>query len=430
MLELPIRRSGRTELRTIEARTPEYRRWIDLAADAYPITGFTTVGAREAAFTEQGQLADRQPEQRLVGGYRDGALVGGMRLYDFTMNVRGAQVLTGGIGSLAVSLEHKQNGIAHDLIDGYFAEYRERGAALGILYPFRPDFYGKLGFGYGAKLSQYRIALDALPAAGARQHVRRLRSDDVGAYLAAYHRVQARTNGLIVRERWRAELRLANNAFHTFGYDDGTGLSGYLTYEVRLGDPSTTNRNELYVVELVHEHPEALAALLAFARSQRDQFSTLIVNTTDPDFHFAVHDARNGSDRNLYPPVYHETNVQGLGVMYRVLSVPALVGALGAARFGDLDAVVRIDLADPALPANAGTFVIRFSGGRPELVDPATPADVALALGSAEFSALIMGSVRLRSLVTYGSAGLSQAAWLRPLDAAFDADPPQCLTRF
>jgi predicted N-acetyltransferase YhbS len=430
MLEAPARRVGTTELRTLTPGTPEYRRWIDICADAYPTMDLSTAAQRDAAFEEQADRASREPEQRLVGAFRAGVLVGGMRVYDFTMCVRGAQVSTGGVGSIAVGLEHKRRGIARDLVRGFLTDFRERGAGLAVLYAFRPSFYSAMGFGYGQKINQYRIALDALPADGSRERVRALRLADAEAFLAAYNRAQARTNGLIRREVWRAEARLSNAAYRTFGYTEGGVLRGYLTVEVRLGKPGTMNRNDLYVHELVYETPAALHGLLSFARSQADQYAALIVNTHDPDFHFAVLDPRNGLDRNLYPPAHHGTNAQGLGVMYRALDARALVNALHECRFGDLDAIVRIDLADPFVAANAGACAIRFRAGRPELVDAAPGADVDVAIGVADFSALVMGSVRLRSLVAYGRAVLSKPSWHSRLDAAFDTDPPQCLTRF
>ena len=127
---------------------------------------------------------------------------------------------------------------------------------------------------------------------------------------------------------------------------------------------------------------------------------------------------------------YHETNAQGLGVMYRILDVRALIGALRDCTFGDLNATVRVDVGDA------------FSGGKRRLVahllsrrsartrGRGNGSDVDLAIGVADFSSLMLGAVRLRSLVAYGNAVLSDQRWLARLDAAFDAEPPQCLTRF
>ena len=41
---------------------------------------------------------------------RDGVLAGAMRLYDFQMNVRGRDALTGGVGSVGVARAHKRQG--------------------------------------------------------------------------------------------------------------------------------------------------------------------------------------------------------------------------------------------------------------------------------------------------------------------------------
>jgi predicted acetyltransferase len=430
MVELETRRSGATDLRPLTSGTPEYRRWLDIVAEAYPILKRVTAAQRDAAFEEQRDLEQREPEHRVVGAYRNGVLVGGMRMYDFTMCVRGAQVFTGGLGSVAVGLEHKRRGIARDLVAGYLNEYRARGAALGVLYPFRPDFYGRLGFGFGAKINRYRFALDALPTDGVRERVRILGPDDDEALLATYNRVQQHTNGLIRRERRPPVTREAGAHVLTFGYAEGAALAGYLAAEVRLGKAPQTNRNDLFVHELVYETPAALAGLLAFAASQRDQFAALIVHTHDPDFHFAVCDPRNGSDRNLFPPVYHETNTQGIGVMYRALDAAALVRALAGQAFGELDATVRIGLTDAFLPPNNGVLTIRFRRGRPHIAAAGASADVDLAIGVAEFSSLVMGAVRLRSLVAYERAALSDLVWLDRLDAAFDTLAPHCLTRF
>ena len=429
MLETPNRRAGATDLRALQPGSAEHRQWLDISAQAFPVVRLQTAAQRDAAFAEQRELATRAPEQQLVGAFRDGVLVGGMRVYDFTMCVRGAQVFTGGVGSVAVGLEYKQRGVARDLIAGFLAEYRARGAALAALYPFRPDFYRKLGFGFGTKMDQYRIALSALPRTGAREHVRRLGPRDVEAFGATYARVQRATNGLIVREAWRSGERLAAETMHTFGFDDG-GLRGYLTYELRLGKAGTWNRNELYVHEFIYETPAALMGLLAFVRSQSDQYAALVMNTQDAAFHFILNDPRNGSDRTLYPPVYHETNAQGVGIMYRVVNAAELVRALAACRFGDLDATLRVVLADAFFAPNAAACVIAFHRGRPEVVDAACRPDVELTIDVADFSALVMGSVRLRPLVGYGRAILSNTEWLTPLDVAFDTVAPQCLTRF
>jgi predicted acetyltransferase len=45
----------------------------------------------------------------------------------------------------------------------FLRHYREQGAPLVALYPFRPDFYRQMGFGYGTKMDQHRVKPSALP---------------------------------------------------------------------------------------------------------------------------------------------------------------------------------------------------------------------------------------------------------------------------
>lgn len=42
---------------------------------------------------------------------------------------------------------------------------RDEGLALSALYPFRPDFYGRMGYGYGTKKAEYQLRPEAFPRA-------------------------------------------------------------------------------------------------------------------------------------------------------------------------------------------------------------------------------------------------------------------------
>ena len=341
---------------------------------------------------------------------------------------------------VGVDLAHKKAGVARDLIAAYLAHYRERGATMAILHPFRPDFYRRMGFGYGAKMHQYRLAPATLPAGGARDRVRDLGPADADALIACYDRVQARTNGLI--RKWPATVArgLANAETPTVGYaeSDGDGggvggaIGGFLTFGFRKGAAPFTN--DLVVHELIYETPAALAALLAFLHSQADQFATIIHSTQAEGFHHLPSDPRDDSGNILFPPAYHQTNTQGLGVMYRVIDTPGVFALLRDHDFGGQSCVVRLTIADSFLPANAGTLTFRFTAGRAAIVadegaDAAGAID--LALDVSDFSSLLIGAARLRDLYTYGRATVADPAHVATLDRLFRADaPPICTTGF
>ena len=91
------------------------------------------------------------------GLFNEENLIGGMRLHDFKMNLLNQKIFAGGVGSVAVDLLHKKEKVALEIIKFFIYHYKERGASMALLYPFRPDFYKKMGFGFGTSINQFKI---------------------------------------------------------------------------------------------------------------------------------------------------------------------------------------------------------------------------------------------------------------------------------
>ncbi|MEA2689878.1 MAG: hypothetical protein QOD51_2485, partial [Candidatus Eremiobacteraeota bacterium] len=247
-----------------------------LLADAYPIMRVLTAD-------DLTKMADRiadgvtHPDTSWVVAQRDGAPVGAMRLYDYRMNVRGRDALSGGVGSVAVSRAHKRQGIARAMIGWYLDAYRRRGAPFAVLHPFRLDFYRALGFGYGTPVRRYRLRPAALRDDGARGTARLLGETDADALLACYERVRSTTHGLIAKHRIPAERALADPALRHVGVEDGGELRAFMQTSalvggLTVGGDELRNRDELVVRDLAYEDESYLAALLGHLRAQQDQF--------------------------------------------------------------------------------------------------------------------------------------------------------------
>jgi predicted acetyltransferase len=416
-----------SEVRPFSIDDPDFDRFIDICANAF--TGeriFEPQNRRD--YVDAVRRDMQEPGSELWAAYRDGVLVGTMRLFDFAMRIRSAEGLVGGVGMVAVDLLRKKEGIARDLIAAYLAHYRSRGATMAILHPFRPDFYRRMGFGYGTKLNQYRFRPADLPRHGARERVRALGPADADALIACYDRVHERTNGLI--RKWRSDVVAALGApgRRAVGYEEAGTLRGYLRFGFRPGH--TELANELHVRELVYETPAALAGLLAFLQRQADQFTAIVFNTQEEGFHFIPADPRNGTGNILYPPSYHETNVQGLGMMYRVIDTPGIFALLRDHDFGGQTCTLRLTVRDSFFPVNDGDTTIRFASGAATVVDSAEH-DIAVALDVSDFSSLLMGAVRFRSLYNYGRATIADPAHVATVDRLFAADqPPMSTTGF
>jgi predicted acetyltransferase len=395
-----------------------------IAANAYPAM---RLGTEDDVRGFAERLRDRRdpPADTLYGAFRDGALVGGMRLIEFHMNVRGETLTTGGVGLVAVDLLHKKEKVARDLISSFLDWCSERNAPFAALYPFRPDFYKRMGFGYGAKSNQYHLRPDAFSADGERSALRYLTIADKEAIGACYVRVQQRTHGMMEKLPKELGRYLEGGDARVIGYDrDGT-LTGYMAFGFDTDPRGNFIVNNLHVRELIYETREALAALLAFLNSQADQISRVVIETQDETFHHLFAEPRDDSGA-LFPSVYHQTNTQGIGIMYRVVDTRAAWAALAGVDFGGEMLRLRLHARDSFRPANDQAITVAFAEGKPHIVEDGQH-DVALDLDIAEFSSLLMGAVDLESLYLYGLAEVSDPAWLPRLTRLF-ATPRKPIT--
>lgn len=416
-----------SQIRQLAAEA-DFDAFARIGANAYPGTRVVSEEDRQRLKQRLFARAD-DPLVAFYGLFEGEQLRGAMRLHDFTINVRGARIPAGGVGFVAVDLLHKKEGVAKELVQFFLHRCRERGQHLALLYPFRPDFYRKMGFGYGAKMSQYRVRPADLPGGGARQHVEMLGAADKQLVGECYARLAAARHGLIDKSPLELDSLFAPPENRVVGYRSGGALAGYMVFSFAPAGQDTFLVNDILVKELVYESPAALAGILAFLRSQADQIRQVIFNLQDDAFHHLLADPRDGSE-HFIANLYQQTNRQGLGIMYRVVDTRALLADLSAVSFGDQDCRLRISVRDSFLPANHGDLLVRFAGGRPAPHDGGEP-EVAIQLDVADLSALLMGVVGFRSLHRYGVATISAEAEVGRVDRLFRADePPVCMTWF
>jgi predicted N-acetyltransferase YhbS len=429
----PAHAAGSVEVHTLgpdgsiePGGAPLYREIARLMVDAYPVMGVTTAEGFERTSQRFEAMAHERSTAWAVAT-RHGALVGAMRLYDFVMNVRGSDALTGGLGILAVSLAHKRQGVARAMIAWFLKSYHSRNAALAVLHPFRPDFYRKLGFGYGTPVQRFRFAPASLRVNGARGTVRLMEASDDDALFACSERVRLRTNGLIMKHRDSSRRALADEALRWAGVvDEGGTLRGYMQTSVTIGEHPNTN--ELVVRDLQAEDGHYRAALLGYLRAQQDQFARITIETQDAEFYLAADDARDGTNVSVAPPAAHRVADTGLGIMYRIVNVERAFSHLPAS---EQTFKLRVEINDPFVPTTEGVYTFVFRHDRPPVADPQAVPNAALCIGIAELSSLVVGSLRLRDVVRHGLATVEPATAIDAVAALLDApQPPVCTTRF
>jgi predicted acetyltransferase len=413
------------EIRLLEEA--DYDAFVTIAANAYPAFKLESEADRER-LKQRFRTRSAEPTNHFYGLFRDEQLIGGMILYDFTMRLLSAKAPVGGVGTIAVDLLRKKEKVAYELVQFFLRHYRQRGAALTTLYPFRPDFYRRMGFGAGTQMSQYHVQPADLPR-GAKEQVVYLRAGEKQLLRDCYNRILERRHGLMEKSDIELNSLFKNFENRIVAYKRDGRVLGYLAFHFRPGEQENFLTNDLIVHEIFYESKEALAQLFAFLHSQADQIRRVIFRTQDEDFYHALRDPRNGTG-NLIPDVYHESNTQGVGIMYRVIDTAGLFEQLRDHDFGGQDYKLKLTVRDSFFSENDGSVVVHFTRGRPA-VQKHGDYDVEVGLDVADFSSLIMGAVRFSSLYDYSLAEISDLSAIDTIDRLFRTErKPICTTPF
>lgn len=112
------------EIRLLTAS--EIREYIDIAANAFPMINMNTPEDKEKLCQQVIQSMETGFCGGAYGCFRDGRLIGGIRLFDFPMNMLGRKITLGGLGMVAVHLAFKKEKVASRMIQYYFEHYHAK----------------------------------------------------------------------------------------------------------------------------------------------------------------------------------------------------------------------------------------------------------------------------------------------------------------
>lgn len=405
-------------------------RFLEILGDAYPGFDYPRGGDLEAA---RKRMEKKNLEKRasIWGYYRNNQLLGGIRFLDYTMNLFGNRILAGGGAGLGVDLLHKKEHIAREVMEFFFKHYRRKNSPVAVLWPFRPDFYRQMGCGYGSKIREYRVRPADLPRGAGKKHMRFLKREDMKAANDCFNRYALKTTGMI-EETLEGRLRRfdLSKALRYVGYVRDGKVLGYFLFKFERGSADNPLDNNIVIPRIIYESPEVLSEMMTFLHSQLDQIERVVFYTSDDEFHFAFHDPRNGANR-LMPSVYHECNVAGVGLMYRVINTRLVFEVLANHNFGGQNLKLKLRAKDSFLKANDSSLVIHFRDGKPKIKSLDTPYQVQIDLDIADFSSMLLGSVKFGSLYNYGLATISDPRYVDQVNRLFATDkPPICMTDF
>lgn len=407
----------------------DFATFIDIVVNAYPGFKITTDEKKRKFIQRCIREQAESSTEHYFGLWRNKKLLGGMLLHDFVMTYGQERIPVGGVGLVAVDLLHKKEKVCKELIAYFLEHYASTNTWITALHPFRPDFYKKMGFGYGTKASAYRIKPAHLPRGPSRDHIVYLTTKDMRALLVCHNRYAEKTHGMFRRSHAYLQRVMERENVRVVGYKTGTRIQGYCVFSFKQSNETNFIANDLHVHELVFDNADVFGELSTFLHTQADQAGTVVYATQDEYFHFVPFDPRNGTD-TMIAPLYHATDVQGVGIMYRIINTRGLFEQLHAHNFNNENCVLRITVRDTFFKKNNGSTIVQFDDGR-AYVKRRSHYAVEIKLDVSDFSSLLMGAVDFSTLHRYGLARISDAGYTTAVNRIFAVPrKPLCMTMF
>jgi len=351
----PARAPRAPAIRYRPARRTDVETLAELGARAYRVS---SVEKRREFYTDHPRFTLRDVRVAEL----DGEVVASLVLYPLTAWVRGHGVPITGVGSVAVSPEHRRRGVGEAFLRSALREMRQRGSHLSALYAFKGAYYRKLGYGVGEVVHQLAVAASNLPASDEARRVRRLRLPDRPAVQALYDRVGSQGHFALERRPEWWSLRLWGYPGDWVVYEGRRRgqIEGYLYYEVETSHGPF--RLAVTLGEFVASTPEAHRALVGHLASLADQVE---------EIHYAA-PADNTwlsllkTAQNLRPgaeiAAYLDSGGVANGAMFRITEVKAALEMLPIAR--EARGEIALEVEDPVLPQNARTYRVSAREGR------------------------------------------------------------------
>lgn len=403
--------------------------FVDIGCNAYSGFDINATDEKEKMGEKFKRLQKEHPLANLYGLYREDKMLGGMILFDYYMNFNGTKINAGGVGFVAVDLLHKKEKVAKELITYFLEHYKNKETYMTLLYPFRPDFYKKMGFGYGTKMNQHKVKPSSLPIGDSKKNIEFLTIEDSEEILNCYSRYTDRTHGMIDKYLKDIEVMFKNPKVKIVGFKKENSIEGYIVFEFKKDNKGRFLLNDILIHEFIYESREALSQLMTFLNTQNDQIRHIIFNTQDENFHHLLIDPRNDSD-NLIPSVYHESNAQGVGLMYRVTDIKRMFKSLNSHKFNNVDLNLKLNVIDSFFKENESSTIIHFNKGIAEIKEEDI-YDVEITMDIADFSSMFLGCINFKSLYNYNLANISDTNYIETINKLFKTDEkPICMTKF
>lgn len=406
-------------MRIREMQKEDVKEFVELYHDAYPGPNLNHTQWEEMIQ----KRFDRDNMKTLIAVDENDRILGGLSLIDYTLYQKYNQLPAGGIGGVCVSFDAKKRGVAKFLMTDVIRRMKEAGKIVSILYPFRHDFYQKMGWGQVGELKEYRFKPASLESYPERQWVRRYQSKDLEQVKECYETFARQGNCMAARSEGYWERKMQSKP-SLYVYEKDGKVEGYIHVIFEKG--SSMLSYDMQVEEMVYTSQEAYFGLLGFIASQFDQVENVIYYTHRKDpFHHLLKEPRREED--LFHHLYHYSQRVGISWMFRVLDVEKALAARLNYNAANLE--VNFVIEDSFLPKQSGSYRLTLKDGKPEVVRGGE-GDLKVKLDISTFSQFFAGYLSLRDAVWLRKAEVSDESVVSEIDHAFYLPEPRLMQFF
>lgn len=302
---------------------------------------------------------------RVLGSFDGDRLASQFAVYPLKMNVHGTIYNIGFVTSVATYPEYTGLGLMSKLMRRSLEEMRKKGESLAILYPFSIPLYRHRGWEIISDKMTFRIKDSQLPRnLEAKGYVRRVETES--PELKRLHNTFAsQTHGCLLRndlawkEYWRWDVDDTSVAVY---YNAQGQATGYMVYLLR--------ENVMHIKEMIHLDQDAWRGLWKYISAHESMVEEVVGNNYfNEPLAFWLDD---GDIRETIRPY----------IMGRIVDVRQF---LEHYRFstGARQREFALEISDPFLEWNTGTFVVRVDRrGRCKVEQGTSKNTVRLSLGT------------------------------------------------
>jgi predicted acetyltransferase len=366
-------------------------------------------------------------ETTLLLGVTAGRVAAACQLHPMRQWIGGAALPMCGVGTVAISPVHRRRHLGGELVTEGLRLARARGDALSALYPFRSNFYRRLGWGQADTAEQFLITPDSLPDAPERAGVELLETAETRVEaLALYRRwCRAQTGQLERGPAYWQELCSAASAVAAYRGADGE-VEGYALVVYRTDLPP--GARFLEVDELVWTTAASRRGLYGWLASLGDQWKRIMLREL-PSHRAAdwIREPRLPSGSAAMWRLWAPAATLVMGTMTRIVNVELAWSGRRVADGAAFDVVVEV--ADEQLPDNAGRWRLAFGGGR-VAIERATQAEPAIRSDISTISRLFIGALPATAAQQARLLECDRPELLPRIDAALALPEPWTFDRF